>query len=130
MLFALNALRKSRQHMIAVTAASVAYLFMAWAGLREFGIIGAAGGFVLMQAFHSLWLRLTLSSSLDFRFTLSALLTMLVAVGAMASAPFMPWQVSTPVGALLTLGVLARMAWLTGRPRWIRHVLSQLKLFP
>jgi antigen flippase len=130
MLFALNALRKSRQHMLAVTAASAAYLLMAWSGLREFGIIGAAGGFVLMQVFHSLWLRLALSSSLDFRFTSSTLLTMLVAVGAMIAAPFMPWKLSAPVGALLTLGVLARMAWLTGRPRWIRHLLSRHKLFP
>jgi antigen flippase len=124
MLFALNAQRESKLHITAVSAASASYLLFAWFGLRTYGVVGAVGGFVAMQALHTLWLRLTLSRTLGFRFSAGAFVAATIAAAALLAAPFLQGSLSAVVFVLLATVSALRLAVLTGRPAWLYNMLQ------
>jgi len=124
MLFALNAQRESRLHVVAVTVASVSYPLFAWFGLRMFGVVGAVGGFVAMQALHTLWLRLTLSRTLGFRFSAGAFVSAASAAAALLAAPFLQGFLSASMFVLLAAISALRLAVLTGKPAWLYDFLQ------
>ena len=129
LLFALNAQRKSMHHMIAVTAAAVMYLGFARLGLTYAGITGAAMGFVAMQALHFFWLKITLSYTLDHKFSSGSLFTALIGIGALCLAPVIPLAGGLIVFAALLSASLWRLSVLTGKGQDLRLRISA-KILP
>jgi antigen flippase len=120
LLFALNAQRKSMHHMFAVTAAAVMYLGFARLGLIYAGITGAAMGFVAMQVLHFFWLKITLSHTLNYKFSTEALFTALIGIVALCIAPVIPLAGGLIVFATLLSASLWRLSVLTGKGQGLR----------